>query len=155
MANTFTQVYIHFVFAVENRASLIQPDWEEELYKYISGIVTNKQHKMITINGMPDHIHLFLGLDATKSLSETMQIVKGESSEWINKKGFVKGRFSWQSGYGAFSYGRSQIESVYRYIKNQKEHHKEYSFQSEYLGLLKKFDIKFDERYLFHKVDTD
>jgi REP element-mobilizing transposase RayT len=154
MSNTYTQVYVQFVFAVENRASLIQSNWEEELYKYISGIVTNKQHKMITINGMPDHIHLFIGLNPTKSMSETMQVVKGESSEWINKKGFVKGHFSWQSGYGAFSYSRSQVESVYQYIKKQKEHHKKSSFQSEYVELLRKFEIEYDERYLFHKVDV-
>jgi putative transposase len=153
VANTYTQVYIQFVFVVENRASLIQPSWEEELYKYISGIVKNQGHKMIAINGMSDHLHLFAGFNNTRSMAETMQVVKGESSEWINKKGLVKGRFSWQQGYGAFSYSQSAVESVYEYIKNQKEHHKTFSFQSEYIALLKKFEIEYDERYLFHRVE--
>jgi putative transposase len=153
LANTYTQVYIQFVFAVENRASLIQASWEEELYKYMSGIVRNHGHKPIAINGMSDHVHLFMGFSNTTSMAEAMRVVKGESSEWINKKRFTKNRFSWQQGYGAFSYSRSAVESVYEYIKNQKDHHKTCSFQSEYLALLKQFDITFDERYLFHALD--
>jgi putative transposase len=102
MANTYTQLYIQFVFAVQNRVSLIQPEWEDELYKYITGIVKNHRHKMIAINGMPDHLHVFIGFNTHQTISDLMRIVKGESSEWINKKQFVKGRFSWQEGYGAF-----------------------------------------------------
>jgi REP element-mobilizing transposase RayT len=139
MANTYTQLHIQFVFAVQSRASLIHPDWEEELFKYISGIAKNHKHKMIAINGMPDHIHIFLGLHPTQSISNLMQVVKGESSEWINNKGFVKGRFQWQEGYGAFSYGHSQVTQVYRYIMNQKEHHKKTTFMNEYRELLKRF----------------
>jgi REP element-mobilizing transposase RayT len=102
MANSYTQLHIQFVFAVQNRESLIQPHWEEELYKYITGIAKNHKHKMIAINGMPDHIHIFMGLHPSQSISTLMQIVKGESSEWINTKRFVQGKFNWQEGYGAF-----------------------------------------------------
>ena len=102
MANTYTQLYIQFVFAVQNRISLIHPQWEEELFKYITGIIQNHKHKMIAINGMPDHLHVFVGLHPTQSVSDLMRIMKGESSEWINSRKFVKGKFSWQEGYGAF-----------------------------------------------------
>jgi putative transposase len=102
MANTYTQLHIQFVFAVQNRMSLIQPAWENELFKYITGIVQNHKHKMIAINGMPDHVHVFVGLHPTQSISNLMQVVKGESSEWINQKGFALGKFQWQEGYGAF-----------------------------------------------------
>ncbi|MFN5170711.1 MAG: IS200/IS605 family transposase [Cyclobacteriaceae bacterium] len=152
MANTYTQLHVQFVFAVQNRRSLIQPAWEEELFKYMTGIVKNHKHKMIAINGMPDHVHLFVGLHPAQSISDLMQIVKGESSEWINKKGFVSGKFRWQEGYGAFSYGHSQVEQVYRYVMNQKEHHKSRTFQNEYTELLKKFEVLFDERYIFKPI---
>jgi putative transposase len=138
MANTYTQLYIQFVFAVQNRVSLIQPEWEEELYKYITGIAQNHKHKMIAINGMPDHLHVLVGLHPAQSISDLMRIMKGESSEWINSRKFVKGKFSWQEGYGAFSYGKSQIEQVYNYVMNQKMHHKKQTFMLEYQELLKK-----------------
>jgi len=118
----------------------------------MTGIVKNHKHKMIAINGMPDHVHLFVGLHPAQSISDLMQIVKGESSEWINKKGFVSGKFRWQEGYGAFSYGHSQVEQVYRYVMNQKEHHKSRTFQNEYTELLKKFEVLFDERYIFKPI---
>jgi len=153
MANTFTQLHIQFVFAVKNRASLIQSSWEEELYKYITGIVKNHKHKMIAINGMPDHLHVFVGLHPSQSISSLMQVVKGESSEWINEKGFVKGKFQWQEGYGAFSYGHSQVGKVYDYVMNQKQHHKKRTFLEEYRELLKKFEISFDEQYIFRAVE--
>jgi REP element-mobilizing transposase RayT len=149
MANTYTQLHIQFVFAVQNRISLIDSAWEAELFKYITGIVQNHKHKMIAINGMPDHLHIFVGLHPTQSISNLMQIVKGESSEWINKKGYVKGKFQWQEGYGAFSYGHSQVNQVYNYVMNQKEHHKRGSFLDEYKELLKRFEVPFDERYIF------
>jgi len=149
MANTFTQLHIQFVFAVQNRISLIDPAWETELFKYITGIVQNHKHKMIAIGGMPDHLHVFVGLHPTQSISNLMQIVKGESSEWVNKKGFVKGKFQWQEGYGAFSYGHSQVNQVYNYVINQKEHHKKRSFLDEYKEFLKRFEVPFDERYIF------
>ncbi|MEQ1585364.1 MAG: IS200/IS605 family transposase [Cyclobacteriaceae bacterium] len=153
MANTFTQLHIQFVFAVQNRISLIQPLWEEELFKYITGIVKNHKHKMIAINGMPDHAHLFIGLHPTQSISSLMQIVKGESSEWINKKGFANGKFQWQEGYGAFSYGHSQVSQVYNYVMNQKEHHRKRSFLDEYRELLKKFEVPFEDQYIFHPLE--
>src|SRR5690606_12559089 len=120
MANTYTQLYIQFVFAVQDRMNLIQPSWEEELYKYITGIVKNHKHKLIFINGMPDHIHLLVGLHPVESVSTLMQIVKGESSESINNRKFVIGKFRWQEGYGAFSYSQSQLNQVYNYVMNQK-----------------------------------
>jgi putative transposase len=153
MANTYTQLYIQFVFAVQNRISLIQPDWEEDLYKYVTGIARNHKHKMIAINGMPDHLHVFVGLNPTQSMSDFMRIMKGESSEWINSKKFIKGKFSWQAGYGAFSYGRSQIDQVYNYVMNQEKHHERKSFRQEYIELLKLFGIEYDERYIFHEPE--
>ncbi len=153
MANTYTQLHIQFVFAVQNRISLIQPSWEEELFKYITGIIKNHKHKMIAINGMPDHTHLFIGLHPMQSISSLMQVVKGESSEWINEKGFVKGKFQWQEGYGAFSYGHSQVSQVYNYVMNQKKHHMKRTFLDEYRELLKKFEVPFDERYIFKPIE--
>jgi REP element-mobilizing transposase RayT len=133
--------------------SLIQPSWEEELFKYTTGIIKNHKHKMIAINGMADHIHLFIGLHPTQSISNLMQVVKGESSEWINTKGFVNGKFQWQEGYGAFSYGHSQVSQVYNYILNQKEHHKKRSFLEEYTELLQKFDVPYDPKYIFQSIE--
>jgi putative transposase len=153
MPNTYTQLHIQFVFAVQNRASLIQASWEEELYKYITGIVKNCKHKVLAINGMPDHVHLFVGLHPTQAVSELMQRVKGESSEWVNKRGFVVGKFHWQEGYGAFSYGHSQVRQVYEYVVNQKQHHQRKAFLDEYRELLKKFEISFDERYIFKALE--
>ncbi len=153
MANTYTQLHIQFVFAVQNRFGLIQPVWEEELFKYITGIVQNHKHKMIAINGIPDHIHAFVGLHPTQSVSDLMQVVKGESSEWINKRGFVKGKFKWQEDYGAFSYSHSHVNKVYQYVMNQKEHHKKRTFLEEYRELLKKFEVPFDEQYIFKPLE--
>jgi putative transposase len=153
MPNTYTQLHIQFVFAVQNRASLIQASWEEELYNYITGIVKNCKHKVLAINGMPDHVHLFVGLHPTQAVSELMQRVKGESSEWVNKRGFVVGKFHWQEGYGAFSYGHSQVRQVYEYVVNQKQHHQRKAFLDEYRELLEKFEISFDERYIFKAVE--
>ena len=148
MANTYTQIHIHAVFAVQNRLSLIQEQWQDELHKYITGIINNNGHKMLQIGGMPDHVHVLLGMRPTQSLSDLMKDIKGSSSLWINKKEFVKGKFSWQEGYGAFSYGKSQVEDVIRYIENQKAHHKKRTFMDEYLEFLKLFEIEFDERYV-------
>ena len=149
MADTYTQLYIQFVFAVQNRASLIRTEWETELHKYITGIIQNKSHKMIAINGMPDHLHMFIGFQPVDHISELIKVVKGESSKWIRDRGLVKGRFRWQEGYGAFSYSRSHIDRVYHYIKNQKEHHKKKTFREEYITLLEKFEIDYNERYIF------
>ena len=153
MANTFTQIYIHFVFAVQNRASLIQPEWKDELYKYITGIVQKNGHKIIAINGTANHVHIFIGYKPHQLIPDLMQDVKGSSSKWINEKKFVKGKFNWQEGYGAFSNSHSQIDQVVRYINNQEKHHKKQSFQEEYIFLLKKFNIQFDEKYISKNVE--
>ncbi|MCW9708065.1 IS200/IS605 family transposase [Aliifodinibius sp. 1BSP15-2V2] len=122
MANTYTQIHIQAVFAVKNRQSLILNTWNQDLYKYISGIVQNHGHKLLQINGMPDHIHLLFGMRPSQSLSNLMKQIKQDSSRWINKNKLSKNRFSWQAGYGAFSYSKSQLPRVINYIKNQEEH---------------------------------
>jgi REP element-mobilizing transposase RayT len=152
MANTFTQIHIQTVFAVQNRKCLIHDSWKTELYKYITGIIQNHRHKLLQINGMPDHLHVLFGMRPNQSLSDLMRIVKGESSEWINKKGFLHSKFSWQQGYGVFSYSKSQIPNVIRYIKNQEEQHKKRTFIDEYLDLLKEFQIDYNDCYVFRSV---
>jgi REP element-mobilizing transposase RayT len=152
MANTYTKIYIHAVFSVQDRFCLISRTWKDELYKYITGIAQNNGHKLIAINGMPDHLHVFIGMKPSQSLSDLMQDIKGDSSKWINTKQFVKGRFSWQEGFGAFSYSASQIDNVVKYIVYQEEHHKKTSFVDEYKELLKEFNIEYDEKYIFRVV---
>jgi len=153
MANTYTQIHIHSIFAVQNRQSLIQSSWEIELYKYITGIVQNNGHKLLQINGMPDHVHLLIGMRPVQSLSVLMQQVKQDSSKWINEKRFAAGRFSWQEGFGAFLHSKSQVQTVITYIQNQKEHHKNKSFREEYLDFLEKWEVDYDERYIFKPID--
>jgi putative transposase len=153
MSDTYTQLYIHLVFAVKGRNNFIQHTWEEELYKYITAVVQNDRHKMIAINGMPDHIHIFLGLHPAIAISDLVKDVKRASHNWINERGFIKGKFEWQDGYGAFSYGRSQINHVYKYILDQKKHHAKQSFKTEYISLLKLFEIDFKDEYLFEFYD--
>ncbi len=152
MSNTYTKIHIQFVFAVKHRHGLIQPEWKEGLNKYITGIVQAKDHKLLAINGMPDHLHLLAGLRPNQSISDLMQDVKGSSSKWINDNRLVKGRFEWQEGYGAFSYGASQVNDVINYIRNQEEHHKRKSFIDEYREFLQKFEIDYDERYIFQEL---
>lgn len=149
MANTYTQIHLHTIFAVKYRESIIRDSWKDELYRYITGIVQSNKHKMIAINGMPDHIHLLVGIRPTQSISELLQDIKGNSSKWINEKKFLKSRFEWQEGYGAFSYGKSQLKNVITYIENQEEHHKKKTFREEYLDFLKVFEVDFDEKYIF------
>lgn len=149
MANTYTQLYIHFVFAVQFRKAVLNTTWEERLRLYITAIVQNNNHKMIAINNVFDHLHCFLGLNPAQSISTLMQLVKGESSEWINKNKFTSTKFSWQGGYGAFSHSKSQIDSVAQYICNQHEHHKKITFLDEYAQMLKNLEIDFDNRYIF------
>ncbi|MFN4083395.1 MAG: IS200/IS605 family transposase [Bacteroidia bacterium] len=155
MANTYTQIHIQAVFAVQNRACVIHKEWKDELYKYITGIIQNHQHKVLAINGMPDHIHVFFGMKPTQSLSDLMQDIKGDSSKWINSKRFVNGKFSWQEGYGAFSYSKSHIDKVIDYIRNQEEHHRKRTFTEEYLDMLRKFEVDFNEAYIFKPVDYE
>ncbi|HAX48138.1 MAG TPA: IS200/IS605 family transposase [Ignavibacteria bacterium] len=149
MAGTFSQLFIQIVFAVQGRQNLISKNNKEELNRYISGIITGKGCKSIIVNGMPDHIHAFVGLKPALAISDLVREMKNNSSNFINEKKWVKGKFNWQEGYGAFSYSKSQIEKVYNYILNQEDHHKEKTFKEEYLELLKKFEIEFDEKYLF------
>lgn len=153
MSNTYTQIYIQAVFAVQNRDCIINSGWEDELQKYITGIIQNEGHKMLAINGTVDHIHFFFGMKPNHAISKIIQDVKSNSSKWINEKKFTKSKFSWQEGFGAFSYGHSQITNVIQYINNQKEHHKRQSFRNEYLLFLKKFNVKYDEKYLFYFFD--
>lgn len=153
MPGTFSQIYIQVVFAVQNRESMIHVSWEEELYKYISGIVRNKEQKMLAINGMPDHIHFFIGMKPSCCLSDLVREIKKSSNEFITEKKFSKFKFNWQQGYGAFSYSHSQIDSVIKYIKNQKQHHKKQTFREEYLDFLKKFEIEFKDEYLFKWIE--
>jgi len=152
MPNTYTQLYVQFVFAVKYRKALISSSWEEDLRKYITGTVQNHGHKMLAINNMPDHLHLFIGLNPKQSISDLMRIVKGDSSEWINKNNFSEHKFNWQEGYGAFSYSRSHIDNVVKYILNQQEHHKKLTFLEEYKLLLEKFEIEYGERYIFQEL---
>ncbi|HSH96167.1 MAG TPA: IS200/IS605 family transposase, partial [Roseimicrobium sp.] len=141
MANTYTQIYIHVVFAVEGRQCLIRPDHNDELQKYITGIVTAKKHKLIAINNMPDHLHMLIGLRPDAALSDLVRDVKAGSSKFINDKRWMAGRFSWQEGFGAFSHARSQLDTVIRYIQNQQKHHVRKSFRDEYVQLLEKFGV--------------
>ena len=154
MANTYTQIYLHVVFAVEGRQSLITPEHNNELQKYITGIVTAQRHKLIAINNMPDHLHFLVGLRPDAALSDLVRDVKAGSSKFINEKRWVMGRFSWQEGFGAFSHARSQLGAVIRYIQNQQKHHAKKSFRNEYLELLEKFGVEYDQKYIF-KTDEN
>jgi REP element-mobilizing transposase RayT len=153
MANTFSQIYIQTVFAVSGRESLIKATFKEELYKYITGIVRNQRQKLIAINGVPDHVHILLGLRPAMALADLVQNIKVDSTHFMNKRRLVHGRFSWQEGYGAFSYGHSQLDTIVRYIQNQEEHHRRHSFKAEYFSLLRKFDIAFREKYAFKFIE--
>jgi putative transposase len=149
MASTYSQLYIHTVFAVKGREYLLQKPWRDELFKYMAGIIIDKNQKPIIVNGVADHVHLFIGLKPVMSISDLVRDIKCSTSNFINEKRFIKGRFSWQEGYGVFSYSRFQLDTVYQYILNQEEHHRKSTFKEEYMGLLRKFDVEYDERYLF------
>lgn len=153
MAGTYTQIHLHLVFAVQNRNSLIHGSWKERLHQYITGIIQQQKHKVIIINGMPDHLHIVIGMRPTQSLSELMQDIKGSSSKWINDNKLAAGKFSWQQGYGAFSYNRSQLPKLIDYVKDQEEHHKKKTFSEEYKDFLKAFEVEFDEKYIFKELD--
>jgi putative transposase len=153
MANTYSQVYIQTVFAVDGRLSLIRQEFKEELYKYITGIVRNNGQKLIAINGMSDHVHILIGLRPAMALADLIRDIKADSSEFINRKKWVRGRFCWQEGYGAFSYGHSQLGTIIRYIQNQEQHHRRRTFKDEYLTWLKKFEVPFEERFIFKFVE--
>jgi len=149
MAGTYSQIYIQLVFAVKHRDALIHQSWEERLYQYITGVVQNKEQKMLAINGMADHIHVLIGMKPSCCLSDLVREIKKSSTEFITENSLSKFKFNWQEGYGAFSYSHSQLDDVIAYVLNQKEHHKIKTFKEEYTGFLKKFNIEYDEKYLF------
>ena len=151
MASTFSQIQL--VLAVQGRANLIVDPWRERLNRYITGIVKGKEQKLIIVNGMPDHLHVFVGLTSGMAIADLVRDIKNNASNFVNNHRWVRGHFQWQEGYGAFSYGHSQIDSVYRYIANQQQHHRKRTFREEYIQLLKKFEIEFDERYLFTWIE--
>ncbi|MBO7433722.1 MAG: IS200/IS605 family transposase [Salinivirgaceae bacterium] len=150
MANTYTQLFVHFVFAVQNRQALISKTWKDELYKYITGIVTNKGHKLLSIGGVADHIHVLIGVSPNQSVSSLVADIKRSSSLWINERNLTAGKFAWQEGFGAFSYGKSQVHDVCEYIENQEEHHKIQSFRDEYIKFLELFGIDYNKDYIFY-----
>ncbi|MFH6986365.1 IS200/IS605 family transposase [Flavobacterium collinsii] len=155
MANTYSQLYIHIVFTVKGRQNLISKNWKAEIYKYITGIISNKGQKLITINGMPDHIHILIGLKPDKSISDLVRDIKANSSKFISEKKWINGKFEWQNGFGAFSYSHSHLTNIIKYIENQEEHHKTRTFKEEYIGFLKLFDVDFKNEYLFDDVTED
>jgi REP element-mobilizing transposase RayT len=149
MPNTYTQLHIQFIFAVKYRAALINNKWKDRLQQYITGIIQNHDHKMLQINNMPDHIHIFIGMRPNQAISNLMQIVKSESTKWINDNNLTPKKFAWQEGYGAFSYSKSHVPDVIKYIKNQETHHQKQSFLDEYRKILTAFDIEWREEYIF------
>ncbi len=149
MANTYSQIYLQFVFAVRGRQSLIPPQHKEELHKYITGLVQNRKSKLLAVHAMPDHIHLFVGFKPVMAIAGFVKEIKVESNEFINSKKWVKGKFAWQNGYGVFSYSHSHISRVIHYIQNQEAHHRKSTFKEEYTSLLEKFQIAFEDKYLF------
>ena len=153
MANTYSQIYIQIVFAVKGRQNLIRKEHKVEIHKYITGIVRNKKQKLLAINCMPDHTHIFAGLTPDIKISDLVRDVKSISCSFINDKKFVKGKFSWQHGFGAFSYSLSHIDNVVKYVLNQEEHHKKRSFREEYIGLLDKFNVEYNPKYVFEFYD--
>ncbi len=149
MANTYSQITIHAVFAVRYRENFILTDWRDSLHKYIAGIITGKGAKSLAVGGWKDHVHILFGMPLTTCVSDFMGVVKANSSGWINEQRFVKGKFQWQSGYGAFSYAKSKRDVVIRYIMNQEEHHKTKTYKEEYLKMLTDFEVEYEDKYLF------
>jgi putative transposase len=152
VANTYHQIYLQTVFAVKYRDAVIENDWKLQLFSVIGNLINEANCKTIIVNGVEDHVHCFLGLKPVVSVSELMKTVKAKSSKYINDHSLTPHRFEWQDGYGVFSYGQSQVDKVYNYIQNQEEHHKRQTFKVEYAELLKKFNIDYDEQYLFHDL---
>jgi len=153
MANTYTQCYFHLVFAVKNRNALIRKTWRDELEKYITGIIQNHNHKVLAIRSMPDHIHIFLGYNITHLIPDLVEEVKTSSNAWIKNNRLSPYKFEWQKGYGAFTHARSQLDTVVRYVLTQEEHHQKKSFREEYLEMLRKNDVDFNEKYIFEFFD--
>ncbi|MDN4011729.1 IS200/IS605 family transposase [Chryseobacterium gambrini] len=153
MANTYTQIYIQIVFAVKGRQNLIPKENREELHKFITGIVSNRNQKLFAVFAMPDHVHILVSISPTITISDLVRDIKAGSSKLINEKVWMNGKFNWQEGYGAFSYSKSSIDSVVKYILNQEEHHKKKTFKEEYLDFMEKFEIKYDPEYLFEWIE--
>ncbi|TVR79366.1 MAG: IS200/IS605 family transposase [Saprospirales bacterium] len=153
MAGTFSQIYIQYIFAVKGRQSLLQKPWRTEVFKYMVGIIKGKNQKPIIANGVADHVHVFVGLRPSMRISDLVRDIKNSSSKFINQQNFIKGKFEWQEGYGAFSYGHSQIDNVYRYIEQQEIHHKKKTFKEEYLDFLQKFEVDYDEKFLIEWLE--
>ena len=153
MPGTFSQLYIQVVFAVKGRENLISNTWKTELHKYIAGTIKGKNQKPIIVNGMPDHIHAFIGLRPSMAISDLVRDIKNNSTNFINDKKLVKGQFAWQEGYGVFSYSHSHIDKVYQYILDQERQHRKKTFKQEYLEFLKRFEVEYDEKYLFEWYD--
>jgi putative transposase len=149
MANTYTQLNIHCIFAVHGRESYLMSNFREDLFRYMSGILKGDKSYPLAVNGWLDHVHVFFELQPTMCVSDQMRMLKATSSKWINDNKFIKGKFRWQEGFGAFSYSRSQRDTVIRYIMNQEQHHQKQNFREEYLELLQKFEIPFEDKYLF------
>jgi putative transposase len=152
MANTYFQIYMHTIFAVKGRSSLISPKWKEDLYKYISGILSHRSQKLLAINGMPDHIHLLIGIKPNCNLSDLVRDVKAGSSKHINESRWTAGRFEWQEGFGAFSLGHSQLDTIFTYIRNQEEHHRKKTFKEEYTEFLEAYKIEYQPQFLFDEI---
>jgi REP element-mobilizing transposase RayT len=155
MAGTYSQIYVHIVFVVKKRVNLIPEENLEELFEYIAGIIRNKGQESIIVNGISNHIHAFIGMKPNVCISDIARDIKNNSTNFINKQKWTKSKFSWQAGFGAFSYGQSQIEAVFNYIKNQKSHHRKKTFRDEYLEFLRRFEIEFDDRYLFDWIESN
>ena len=153
MANTFSQIYLQFVFAVKHRQCLVAKQYKEELHKYVTGLVQNRSAKMLAVHCMPDHIHLFVGIKPVVFIPDFVKEIKVESNEFINRKNWVDKKFNWQEGYGVFSYSHSHIDAVVKYVLNQEKHHQKKTFRQEYNQLLKKFEIPHEERFLFEWYD--
>ena len=154
MADTYSQIYIHIIFAVQKRQYLLQKAWQQEVYKYITEIISSKGQKLIAINGMEDHIHIFVGLKPDYKVSDLVRDIKNNSTKFINSKNWLPFNFAWQKGYGAFSYSQSQVEKVYYYILNQEIHHSKKSFKEEYLEVLRRFNVEYNEKYIFDENDN-
>ena len=154
MADTYTQLYIHIIFAVKGRQSLIPKQHKDELHRYITGIIDGKNQTVIQINSMPDHIHILVGITPDIAISDLVRDIKANSSKFINKQRWIAGRFEWQTGFAAFSYAHSQLDIVARYIKNQEEHHSRQTFREEYLAFLKRFNVSYNPKYVFDSDDA-
>jgi putative transposase len=153
MANTYTQTYFHLVFAVKNRDALIRKEWKDEMEMYITGIIQNHKHKLLAIGSMPDHTHIFVGYNVNQLIPDLVEEIKTSSNAWLRQKRYSRFKFEWQKGYGAFTHSHSQIDQVVKYIVNQQSHHCKKSFKEEYLEMLKKNDIRYNDNYLFDFYD--